>query len=329
MAVQWIPAADGVYNGTELKDKTVSLRKENGTYICQGSVTTPVLEVAPFTELVVSWNGFTPPGTSLIVETQVRVGEEWSRWYGLASWNSWGKPSSMAPHGDHLAKVDIDTVVLIPPYLANAVRVRVTLRTENENETPTLTAVYAATRTGLSDEEPLPLSFAEVDLLVPPRSQMVEDKSIANSVCSPTSVGMVMAYYGVSHPTAVLAGQAYDHRAEIFGNWSFAAALAGSYGLSAYVDFLAGLGPLYREIAAGHPVVCSVRWKEGELTNAPIPKSNGHLLVVRGFAMRNGRPVVIVNDPAAPEPETVCREYDAAEFRKIWRGVVYRIFPKQ
>ena len=82
-----------------------------------------------------------------------------------------------------------------------------------------------------------------------------------------------------------------------------------------------------KEIAAGRPVILSHSWKEGELTNAPIPKSSGHLIVVIGFA-NNGDPIVL--DPAAP-PGEVRRVYRRNELFHTWQnnasGIVYLFRP--
>ena len=90
-------------------------------------------------------------------------------------------------------------------------------------------------------------------------------------------------------------------------------------------DNLAQLEPW---IAAGVPVVISVAWKAGELANAPIASSAGHLLIVAGFD-EAGR--VIVADPRAEREEQVRRIYDAAQLEAAWQhnsdGMVYLIHP--
>ena len=70
-----------------------------------------------------------------------------------------------------------------------------------------------------------------------------------------------------------------------------------------------------RFIAAGIPLVASVRFGAGELSGAPISSTNGHLLVVVGFT-RDGD--VVVNDPAASGNSGVRRTYDRGQFEDVW-----------
>lgn len=63
------------------------------------------------------------------------------------------------------------------------------------------------------------------------------------------------------------------------------------------------------------------------LPNAPIARTAGHILVVRGFTPEGD---VIVNDPAAPSDPEVRRVYRRELFRRAWldrSGVVYVLEP--
>ncbi len=79
-----------------------------------------------------------------------------------------------------------------------------------------------------------------------------------------------------------------------------------------------------RFVAAGIPLVASVRFRAGELTGSPISATNGHLLVITGFTASGD---VVVNDPAAPRNGTVVRTYRRGEFENAWvpksGGLVY------
>jgi hypothetical protein len=82
------------------------------------------------------------------------------------------------------------------------------------------------------------------------------------------------------------------------------------------------------------PVVVSIAWNntdtaaDNDLTGAPIPKTGGHLMAVRGFTATGD---VIANDPAAPTNGQVRRVYQRAEFERNWlnrgSGVTYIIKP--
>jgi len=74
--------------------------------------------------------------------------------------------------------------------------------------------------------------------------------------------------------------------------------------------------------------VISAAWKAGELVNAPIASSSGHLLIVAGFD-ESGH--VIVADPRAEREDEVRRIYDAAQLERAWQhssdGMAYLIYP--
>jgi hypothetical protein len=112
------------------------------------------------------------------------------------------------------------------------------------------------------------------------------------------------------------------------GNWVFNTAYASSQNLQGFVARFTSLSQLEPWIAAGVPVVFSFAWKAGELTGAPLPKSDGHLAVLVGFDAA-GNP--IVNDPAADQNEEVRRIYRRQELETLWLqysgGTVYLIYP--
>jgi hypothetical protein len=90
-----------------------------------------------------------------------------------------------------------------------------------------------------------------------------------------------------------------------------------------------GFDPVEREIAAGRPVILSHRWELGDLENAPVSRSNGHLIVVVGFT-KDGD--VVVNDPAAKVAGAVRRVYKRHELFRTWQirgeGIAYLMHPR-
>jgi len=178
--------------------------------------------------------------------------------------------------------------------------------------------------------------------VVPQRSQMLseyqgQDYGGGGEVwCSPTSTSMVMAYWSNVLKQPVLnqivpdaARGTYDFTYEGTGNWPFNTAYAGSYGLHAFVTRMHSLSQVEQWIKVGVPITISIAYKKGELPGSPIPSTNGHLLVVRGFAA-NGD--VIVNDLAAASDAQVQMTYPRDIFESLWQqasnGTTYVIFPE-
>lgn len=101
-----------------------------------------------------------------------------------------------------------------------------------------------------------------------------------------------------------------------------ATAAAARRGKLMSVEACSSIDPVLRALAVGTPVIASIRFKAGELTDAPLNSTAGHLIVVRGI--EDGQ--VIAHDPAAPDHESVLRRYALDEFSRAWltqRGVVY------
>ncbi len=70
-----------------------------------------------------------------------------------------------------------------------------------------------------------------------------------------------------------------------------------------------------RLISARIPVSISIAFEQGELTGAPMKRTDGHLVVVKGFTPQGD---VVCNDPAFPSDETVSVTYRREELRRAW-----------
>jgi hypothetical protein len=134
---------------------------------------------------------------------------------------------------------------------------------------------------------------------------------------------MVMAFYDVDRPIARVAEDIYDQNHEIYGNWIRAVQGAHSFGIPGYIQRFGAIDELKPHIAAGRPVIVSIRANPGELSGAPYPHTDGHLLVVTGF---DGTDKIHVNDPAGETAAEGRRTYRADELHRAWierGGVAY------
>jgi hypothetical protein len=152
------------------------------------------------------------------------------------------------------------------------------------------------------------------DLAVPFRCQKDVAGPMSAEICSPTSVSMVMAYCGVDRPMVDNAHAIYDPDNDLFGNWGRAVARAGELGLDAWVTRFRTWDAVKAQVAAGQPVVASIRFKPGDFPSAVLPETTGHLIVIRGFTPSGD---VIVNDPASRERGNGAI-YRADELARAW-----------
>lgn len=259
------------------------------------------------------------------VEVQIRVATPggWSPWFSFGSWSPSGERRSIRDQVvPGVGKLDTDTLLLERPVQVWQVKVRL-----SEGATVARLFIATALREHRSPDDPRRAAWGcEID--VPAYSQMIYPNG-GNVWCSPTSLAMVMAHYGTTHsiPDQVAPG-VYDSVYRGTGNWPFNTAYAGAHGFAAWVDRFPGFAELEDCIIARTPVIASVSYSDEWLENAPIGQTGGHLLVVRGFTAAGD---VIVNDPAAPQNETVRRVYKREQFRRAWLdrgGVVYMVRPE-
>ncbi|MBI4348260.1 MAG: C39 family peptidase [Elusimicrobia bacterium] len=296
-----------------------------------GELESPELSVPPFDELVGSWNAELPAGSTAELRVQARVEGRWTPWYSLARWEASTGGRNLGEQKDEFGKVDVDTLELAKP--ADAVRYRVEF-TQAGRKRPRLHRIALAM--SLKGETPPQRPFSPGpwvrELSVRARSQVLESEQYRQDICSPTSLGMVLEFWGRRLPTRKIADALLDRRdpeAKRYGNWPLNIAYAAMQGVHGHVARLDGLAGLEREVAAGRPVVVSVTFGEGELSGAPLKKTKGHLFVVSGFTPEGD---VIVRDPASPTLDQVRRVYKRAEFEKAWavrkRGVAYVLAPR-
>ncbi|MFC4585817.1 C39 family peptidase [Sphaerisporangium corydalis] len=303
------------------------------------------------TELVPSWTGDAPKGAWLRIELRARTtGGALTKWYDMGRWAEGGGDihrTSLPGQGDGDGDVVVDTFVAARPVTAYTLRI--TLHGEDA-AVRSVAVMASAVPTRASAPASPPGAGPEVDLEVPPRSQMThtghhpEWGGGGASWCSPASMTMVLQYWGrgpvpedlafvdAGDPCPAVdhaARDMYDHSYQGTGNWPFGVAYAGRYGLSGFVTRLRSLTEVERFIRAGIPVITSQSFKEHELPGSGYSTS-GHLMVVTGFTASGD---VIANDPAAPSDETVKRTYPRAAFENVWLrttssgGIVHVIHP--
>jgi hypothetical protein len=310
----------------------------NGGAYQVGEACSPVTTASfTFQEAVASWNAETPPGAWVEVQVRVRFGACWSEWYVMGIWASGTETvrrHSVRSQTNEHGSVAVDTLSLSAGQDGPTVfQLKLRLFSIDAEATPAFSAVslaYSTAPVRATVQAGNPALWNTL-LDVPQCSQMIYPDG-GRVWCSPTSIAMVLAYWGQAGPCeprlrAAVAG-VYDWIYDGHGNWPFNTAYAAAQGIQAFVARFTSLAQAETWLAAGVPLLMSVSWGKDELEGAPIPGSAGHLVVLVGF---DGSGAPIFNDPAAASNEEVRRTYRRKQFERLWLehtgGTVYLIYP--
>jgi Peptidase_C39 like family len=317
----------------------------NGGSYYWGRMISPIYDPAvPFDTLVPSWETTTPAGTWIELEVRVRTGGGWTPWFDMGVWASEAgsvKRHSVGGQRSSPWEVSTDTLQSRGLAYADAYQYRLTLFTEQLDVSPSVRGISATASDSSRHGENLGVTGMGSwgwELAVPARSQM-EYPAGGEIWCSPTSLSMVMAYWadetgnpGLNLPVPVVAAGTYDHIYQGWGNWPFNTAYASEHDLRASVNRFSSIEQVERWIEMGVPVVASIAWDNARddrrLSGAPLTRSDGHLLVIRGFDSSGN---VVANDPAGSDVSKVRRVYARDEFVRAWfsgsGGIVYLVYP--
>lgn len=200
-----------------------------------------------------------------------------------------------------------------------AVTLTVTVR--GASQPPELPLLVSMRPRHCQPDDPQPAATAG-SCSVPPLSQMTQPDAFARHCCSPVSVAMVLGALGHSMALTdfVLSCRHPQHR--MFGIWPLNLASAALQGAAGAIRTFTSATEACRVLAAGSPIVTSIRFEQGGLEGAPLARTSGHLVVLHGL----DRDWAHVNDPAASPPEPVSRRYPRDAFLQAWlgdRGVGY------
>ena len=310
-----------------------------------------------FDQLVASWNAITPSGTWIEVQLRASSASRATKWYTLAIWSSGDDTihrTTLKDQDDGDGRVNVDTFEKASgaPELTSY-ELRVTLhRAAGVSATPAVTLLTAIASRAAQYAIPSPFDGVSRELDVPTLSQEThtghypEYDGGGEAWCSPTSTAMVLGFWntgpdrgrafapdsatfpGASHADGQVdhaARYTYDWSYQGAGNWPYNTAYAAQYGLEGFITRLRSLTEAERFIEAGIPLIASIN---GVLPGFLFTSTNGHLLVIRGFAA-NGD--VITNDPAVRTDAQARKVYPRADFERVWlggsSGTVYVIHP--
>jgi hypothetical protein len=257
---------------------------------------------------VISWNTYAEDGRLRF--RLLRSHRPATQWYDYAEWHPAGRTSFSARNDAEGVRVDVDVITADQPFDG--------IELHADGVDFNLLAFSSPVRSAPS----LPYGGSAMILDVPAYSQFVVGGE--RGWCSPASLAMVNAYHGIGLTVQDTARAVMDCAYNGTGNWAFNVAFSGSLGLRGVVAHLQNLDHAQRLIERNLPVILSYSWSAGELPGAPIERSNGHLVVLRGFTACGD---CVINDPAAPGVRVV---YPRTAIETLWQrnnGVAYVIAP--
>lgn len=310
-----------------------------GSYVFGSAISEEQPISGGFDNVVPSFDALTPPGTWVRLTLAARVEGQWTKDYDFGVW-ALDKDTVVRHSGerqeDGHGKVLTDTLAL--KKKADALRMTVWLFSSKPGVSPSIRALSAAmtdTSRTASEQTSDRRAWGTV-LEVPGRSQLLYPPD-GGVWCSPTSVSMILAYWGkklgrneLVVPVPVAAEYVYDQVYQGTGNWPFNTAYASALGEGALHGLVArfdSFAQVERLIAEGIPVSISIAFEKGELTGSPMARSDGHLIVVKGFTPEGD---VVCNDPAFPNDESVNVTYKRQELQRAWdhsRRSAYVLWP--
>jgi hypothetical protein len=275
-----------------------------------------------FTELVASWNAITPRDTGAFFQIRTRDAKsrKWSPWLFVGRWGRTvnARFDERLPN-DRFTRFTYGAVENHMPLVllsqpADAYQVRATLQSFDLD--PAINPGVRRVAVAYSGVIPDPVERARLlgpvtavdgwvrDLPVPHVSQREAPPALRESVCMPSCVTMVLAYWKVDRPSVENALAIYDPDSGMFGNGSRAAARAGELGLDAWMQRVRDWEQVKAIIGRGEPVIAAVH-----------REAAAHLIVIRGFS-KDGD--VLVNDPLDRGKGGTIRMAD--ELGRAWFG---------
>jgi hypothetical protein len=270
-----------------------------------------LLRFPPASRAIVSWNTAAPSGGIALIahRTDGSVSEPLQ----YARWSPDGRRS--LDGADAKTRITVDVVRCDVPLSGIGIA-----------STVELDAIAVSTPPPApSRDAPYPIGGRAAALDVPKLTQYPPAHRDERGWCSAASLAMLLCYHGIDVDVPTVARGVFDGSYDGTGNWAFNAAYAGARGVRALAAYLRGIDHVAAFVASGFPVAISIAWETGQLPGAPLERSDGHLIVVRGLDTAH----VLVNDPAQ---RGIATRYPRAALDAAFRGhggVAYLVAPRE
>jgi len=301
---------------TDSKSVQLVSNATSGYFITEQQFTT-----STFSRGLPSWNGYAPFNQASAFKVQLRVRTEgsWSPWLTAGFWKNyiW---SDYGAIDFSYGEIDIDYLVL--NTYADAFQYKVIfLRNSTSYESPRVEKLSFSMSDQLrTDNWSLAAALADkpTEIFIPTNFvyQYAVDATIGGSICSPSSVSMILQSLGKQINTYQFAVDTKDPYHNMFGVWPRNVQHAAHYGVEGYVGRLRSWSDAAAILQAGGRLAMSL----GK------PLYSGHLIMLAGFDA-TGNP--IVHDPAKSSGYSY--KHSKSDLSTSWfakGGIAYIFFKK-
>ncbi len=273
----------------------------------------------PFNRGLPSWNGTAiDPQSSFKVLMRFPYGNGWSPWLVVGYWkeNVWSVFDATSYGGGY---IDYDYVKLYS--YKNGWQFKVVMSRANlQKPSPSihkLSFFVSDEQTTSSVNISAIVNDKPGSIFIPTQFiyQYGVDPVIGGSICSPTSVAMILKSYDIEVDPLQFARDTFDPYYRIFGIWPRVVQNASEFGLDGAVTRYRTWSQAREVLADGGRISMSVG----------LPLYEGHLIMLAGFTS-DGRP--IVHDPA--QSNGYAYIFDKSKLSQSWfekGGVAYTFYP--
>jgi len=265
-----------------------------------------------------SWNGTAPDASSsFAVQMRFPDGDGWSPWLTVGFWQDfiWGGSINTSYSDGH---IDIDYVKLYS-YQSEWQFKIIMKRNKTEYASPTIhkLSFFVSDSRTTDNVDILSIVADDPEEIFIPTDFLYQygiDDEIGRSICSPTSVSMILKSYGIEVDPLNFARDTKDPYYGIFGVWPRVVQHAAEYGLDGAVTRYRSWSEAREVLAKGGRIAMSV---------GP-PLYSGHLMMLAGFD-ENGNP--LVHDPA--ESNGYSYKFNKTQLSRSWfnkGGIAYTFY---
>ena len=332
---------DGTLEGVKIEEAgwVKALVLEDGA--TEGTFTSHEYGAPDFVRMVACWNAAIYEGGAVEIWARAQVDGEWTDWL------SWGRFTPYETRGSRKNKkcdgayIDEDTFIVSGGY-ASALQMKAVLtRAAADDPSPALREMTMTLSGG--DAKPTYIESGALDELpdkalctAPAICQEIRYGSIADSICSPTTMTVMLDSRGEALLPEEVALVCLDHGEDIFGSWSFTCAAGGLYGYECYCQY-ADENILMQELAKGRVCGLSVKYAPKRGKGLPVldgtcGSTNGHLIAIIGYEYEDGirddeHLYFYSSDSYADGDEYCYRRYSWQQLSLCWESRMAYIMP--